>query len=69
MKGKREIYSIYITRPEGVSVAKLTAYIKEAVESWGGQRSSDDPLFWPWGAKREHPPVRVHRQYVRKEDQ
>lgn len=67
----KEIYTIELDRPDGVSVAELAAYIKEAVEDWGGQRPDSDPLFYPWkikGAdkdfnKRRAPMIRVRRSY------
>lgn len=42
----KEIYSVEIIRPAGVSVSWLRSYIKEAVDSWGGQYEPEHPLFY-----------------------
>lgn len=64
---KPEIYTIELARPDGVSVDEMVSYIKEAVETWGGQRRPEDPLFSPWavGKRRKHdlPAIRVKRRY------
>lgn len=63
----KEVYTVELDRPEGVTVKELVAYIKDAVETWGGQRSNDDPLFYPWtwgrGRKGKYPAIRVKRRY------
>ena len=63
----KEVYTIELDRPPGVTVGELTAYIKEAVEVWGGQRRPDDPLFYPWrwgrGSCAPYPAIRVKRRY------
>lgn len=41
----KEKYEIDINRPYGVSVAEMKDYLKDAIDSWGGQFHFDDPLF------------------------
>lgn len=63
---RTEIYEIELQRPDGVTVAELTQYIKEAVETWGGWRSPEDPLFYPWSLgkiRNALPAIRVRRRY------
>lgn len=64
---QHEIYTIELNRPEGVTVAELVAYMKEAIEMWGGQRRTDDPLFYPWARRirQDHklPAIRIKRRY------
>lgn len=45
MSGGREVYLVSVVRPEGVTKAEMAEYIKDAVETWGGGYSPDDPLF------------------------
>lgn len=52
---RREIYEVTVTRPEGVSVAEMKEYIRDAVHSWGSQFRPDSPLFY------KHRPVKVRR--------
>jgi len=63
----KEVYTVELDRPEGVTVAELTAYIREAIELWGGQKRPDDPLFYPWSTgrsdRRKYPAIRVKRKY------
>ncbi len=66
---KREFYTIELDRPDGVSVAELIRYMREALEEWGGQRHPDDPLFCAWkirgapGNARRLPAIRITRRY------
>lgn len=61
----KEVYIIELDRPPGVSVKALVAYIRDAVEDWGGQRDPDDPLFYPWrrykGSTSPYPRIKVKR--------
>ena len=65
----KEIYTIELDRSDGVSVRELIEYIKEAVETWGGQRRTDDPLFYAWyrrgcGSRKDYySAIRVRRRY------
>jgi len=62
----KEVYTIELDRPDGVSKKELVAYIKEAVEIWGGQKRPDDPLFYPWTMgthKGKYPAIRVRGRY------
>lgn len=61
---KFEVYEVELHRPPGVTVEEMKEYIKEAVQTWGGQLPADDPLFYPWGDGNEpYPEVRVRRRY------
>lgn len=42
----KENYIVTIKRPEGVSVTRMKAYIKEAVDAWAGQYMPDDPMHY-----------------------
>lgn len=42
---KAEQYVVTLTRPAGVSVAEMKAYIETAVASWAGGGDPDDPIF------------------------
>ena len=49
MKDRRymkESYVVTINRPEVVSVTRMKAYIKEAVDAWAGQYHPDDPMYF-----------------------
>lgn len=42
-----ETYTINLTRPKDVSVARLKSYISDAIENWSGQFDPfEDPLFY-----------------------
>lgn len=62
----KEVYEVTLVRPEGVSVKELSAYIKNAVDSWGGAFDPHDPLYLPWSRgsyfKGVLPAIRVKRQ-------
>jgi hypothetical protein len=48
----REEYTVKLRRPEGVSIARMQEYIRDAVLNWGGQfEPGVDPLFYPWKRK------------------
>lgn len=62
----KETYTVELDRPEGVSVAELVAYMKDAIETWGGQKHPSDPLFYPWNMGRcryKLPAIRIRRGY------
>ncbi len=65
VKQRWEVYEVILVRPDDVSVGRMAAHIKEAVESWGGQFDPEDPLFNPWSRGRHKAPylpaIRVRR--------
>lgn len=64
MTTELELYQIALRRPKGVTVAELKAYIKDAVENWGGQKHPEDPLFYPWGEGNfQLPEIQVRKVY------
>lgn len=45
-KNRRRSFRVTVTIPDGVSVAEMRAYIREAVQTWCGSFDPEnDPLF------------------------
>ena len=42
----KETYIITVKRPTGATVGATKAFIRDALESYGGQFDPDDPLFY-----------------------
>jgi len=40
-----ECYVVIVERPKGVTSIEMAAYIRDAINAWGGGYPPDDPLF------------------------
>lgn len=66
---KRDVYVVTVPRIEGVTRERMTAFIKDAIESWGGQlrpaNAYDDPNDVTAGDPLGPPCVLMKRGAVR----